>query len=174
VRIPSYQMEKAREVRVTERALARELGRKPDREEISRKLKTTIRRIDELLQVKRNILSLDDKIGRDKDTPISGCLVDREAVNPEEKLLREESQVLIRLALKDLSDQERTVILSRFGLEGRKTLTLKQVGERLGITAERVRQIELQARKRLRKLISRNLANTSTSKHLPGGSPCPA
>jgi RNA polymerase sigma factor (sigma-70 family) len=76
--------------------------------------------------------------------------------------------------MKDLSDQERTVIINRFGLEGRETLTLKEVGERLGITAERVRQIERQARERLRKLISRNLAIASTSKYLPGGPPCPA
>jgi RNA polymerase primary sigma factor len=174
VRIPSYQMEKARQVRVTERALTRELGRKPDREEISRQLQTTIGRIDKLLQVKRNTLSLDDKIGLDKDTSISDFLVDREAVNPEEKLLREESQLLVRLALKDLNDQERTVITNRFGLEGRKILTLREVGKRLGITAERVRQIEQQARKRLRKLISGNLATASTSKHLAGGPPCPA
>ena len=174
VRIPDYQMEKARQVRVTERALTRKLGRKPDREEISRELQTTIGRIDKLFQVKQNTLSLDDKTGLDKDTSISDFLVDRGAVNPEEKLLREEGQVLIRLALKDLSDQERTVIINRFGLEGRETLTLKEVGERLGITAERVRQIERQARERLRKLISRSLAIASTSKYLPGGPPCPA
>jgi|GEM_PF-313625 len=174
VRIPGYQMEKARQVRVTERALTRELGRKPDREEISRELQTTIGRIDKLFQVKQSTLSLDDKIGLDKDTSISDLLVDRGAVNPEEKLLREESQDLIRLALKSLSDQERTVIINRFGLEGRKTLTLKEVGEQMGITAERVRQVERQARERLRKLISQNLAMTSTSKHLPGGPPCPA
>jgi len=174
VRIPGYQMEKAREVRVAERALTRELGRKPDREEISRKLQTTIGKIDKILQVKQNNLSLDDKIGLNKDNSISDFLVDRGAVNPEEKVLREESQVVIRLALKDLNDHERTVIINRFGLEGRKTLTLKEVGERLGITAERARQIEQQAMKRLRKLISRDLANTSTSKHLPGGPLCPA
>jgi RNA polymerase sigma factor, sigma-70 family len=167
-------MEKAREVRVAERALTRELGRKPDREEISRKLQTTIGKIDKILQVKQNNLSLDDKIGLNKDNSISDFLVDRGAVNPEEKVLREESQVVIRLALKDLNDHERTVIINRFGLEGRKTLTLKEVGERLGITAERARQIEQQAMKRLRKLISRDLANTSTSKHLPGGPLCPA
>ena len=174
VRIPRYQMVKARQVHLTERALARELGREPDREEISRQLRSTVARVDKLLQVKQNPLSLDDKIGRDKDTPISDCLVDRRAVNPEDKLLREESQGLVRLALKDLSDQERTVIINRFGLEGRKTLTLKEVGKRLGITAERVRQIEHQARSRLRQLISRSLAITSTSKRLPGGPSCAA
>jgi RNA polymerase primary sigma factor len=177
VRIPSYQMKKIRQFRATERSLTGELGRKPDREEVSRELQSTIAtiaRIDDLLQVSQKPLSIDDRIGRDTGTPISDCLVDQGAENPEGKLLREESQVLIRHALKDLSDQERTVIISRFGLEGEKVLTLREIGKRLGITGERVRQIESQARKRLRKLISRNRAITSASKHFPGGHPAPA
>jgi len=169
VRIPNYQMKKVRNVRATEKALTRELGRKPDREEISRKLQSTIAKIDEILQIKLRELSLDDKIGRDKDTPISDYLVDPGSVNPEEELLREESQSLIRLALKDLSDQEQTVIINRFGLEGGKTFTLKEIGGRLGISRERVRQIEFQAKKRLRKLISRNRAVASPSKNIREG-----
>ena len=167
VRIPKYQIDKARQVYATERALAKEMGRNPDREEISRELQSTIARIDHLLQVKQKALSLDDKVGRDRDKTISDYLVDQDAVNPEEKLLQEESEFLIRLALKELSDQEQSVIIHRFGLEGGKALTLKTTGERLGITAERVRQIEVQAKGRLRRLISRNRAANSTSKHLP-------
>ena len=169
VRIPNYQMKKVRNVRATEKALARELGRKPDREEISRELQSTIAKIDEILQIKLRELSLDDKIGRDKDTPISDYLVDQASVNPEEELLREESQSLIRLALKDLSGQEQTVIINRFGLEGGKTFTLKEIGERLGISRERVRQIEFQAKNRLRQLISRNRAVASPSKKIREG-----
>ena len=66
--IPGYQMKKLRQVRATERALARELLRKPDREEISRELQSTIARVDEILQVGQKPLSIDDKIGRDMDT----------------------------------------------------------------------------------------------------------
>jgi RNA polymerase primary sigma factor len=161
-------MKKVRSVRATERALARELGRRPDREEISRELQSTIAKIDEILQIKLRELSLDDKIGRDKDTPISDYLVDPGSTNPEEELLREESQSLIRLALKDLNDQEQTVIINRFGLEGGKIFTLKEIGERLGISRERVRQIEFQAKKRLRKLISRNRAVASPPKKIRG------
>ena len=158
VRIPNYQLKKVKNVRATERALVRELGRRPDREEISRELQSTIAKIDEILQIKLRELSLDDKIGRDKDTPISDYLVDEGSTNPEEELLREESQSLIRLALKDLSDQEQTVLVNRFGLEGGRTFTLKEIGERMGISRERVRQIEAQAKKRLKKLITRNRA----------------
>src|SRR5215471_2875249 len=158
VRIPNYQLKKVKNVRATERALVRELGRRPDREEISRELQSTIAKIDEILQIKLRELSLDDKIGRDKDTPISDYLVDEGSTNPEEELLREESQSLIRVALKDLSDQEQTVLVNRFGLEGGRTFTLKEIGERMGISRERVRQIEAQAKKRLKKLITRNRA----------------
>ena len=167
VRIPTDKMKEVRRIRAIERALAGELGRKPNREEISRKLQSTTARVDQLLQVRRKPLSIDDKIGRDKDIPISVGLVDQGAENPEERLLQEENQVLIGLALKELSEQERTVIINRFGLEGGRTLTLKEVGERLGITAERVRQVESQAMKRMRKLISRNRATPSSSKHVP-------
>src|SRR5438093_964774 len=169
VRIPNYQLKKVKNVRATERALVRELGRRPDREEISRELQSTIAKIDEILQIKLRELSLDDKIGRDKDTPISDYLVDQGSSNPEEELLREESQSLIRLAMKDLNDQEQTVIINRFGLEGGKTFTLKEIGERLGISRERVRQIEFQAKKRLKKLISKTRAVAAPSKSMRDG-----
>ena len=164
VRIPNYQLKKVKNVRATERALVRELGRRPDREEISRELQSTIAKIDEILQIKLRELSLDDKIGRDKDTPISDYLVDEGSTNPEEELLREESQSLIRVALKDLSEQEQTVLVNRFGLEGGRIFTLKEIGERMGISRERVRQIEAQAKKRLKKLITRNRALAKPSR----------
>jgi len=155
VRIPNYQMKKIRNVRNTERMLARELGREADREELSKELRLTISKIDEILQVKMREMSLDDKVGREKDTPISDYLVDGRSINPENELIKHENQGLIRLALRSLSDQEQTVIVNRFGLEGGRTFTLKEIGEKLGVSRERVRQIENQAKSRLRKLIAR-------------------
>jgi len=155
VRIPNYQLKKVRNVRNTERMLSRELGREADREEISRELRVTIAKIDEILQIKMRELSLDDKVGKDKDTPISDYLVDGRSINPEDELIKHENQGLIRLALRSLNDQEQTVIINRFGLEGGRTFTLKEIGEKLGVSRERVRQIENQAKKRLRKLVAR-------------------
>jgi len=155
VRIPNYQLKKVRNVRNTERMLARELGREADREEISKELRVTIAKIDEILQMKMRELSLDEKVGKDKDTPISDYLVDGRSINPEDELIKNESQGVIRMALRSLSDQEQTVIINRFGLEGGRVFTLKEIGEKLGVSRERVRQIENQAKKRLRKLIAR-------------------
>jgi len=155
VRIPNYQLKKVRNVRNTERMLSRELGREADREEISKELRVTIAKIDEILQIKMREMSLDDKVGRDKDTPISDYLVDGRSINPEDELIKHENQGLIRLSLRSLTDQEQTVIINRFGLEGGRTFTLKEIGEKLGVSRERVRQIENQAKKRLRKLIAR-------------------
>jgi len=155
VRIPNYQLKKVRNVRNTERMLAKELGREADREEISKELRVTIAKIDEILQMKMRELSLDDKVGKDKDTPMSDYLVDGRSINPEDELIKNESQVVIRMALRSLTDQEQTVIINRFGLEGGRVFTLKEIGEKLGVSRERIRQIENQAKKRLRKLIAR-------------------
>jgi RNA polymerase primary sigma factor len=169
VRIPNYQLKKVRNVRNTERMLSRELGREADREEISRELRVTIAKIDEILQMKMRELSLDDKVGKDKDTPISDYLVDGRSVNPEDELIKNESHVVIRLALRSLSDQEQTVIINRFGLEGGKVFTLKEIGEKLGVSRERVRQIENQAKKRLKKLMARQQRGSAGA-----GQPAPA
>ena len=179
VRIPNYQLKKVRNVRNTERMLARELGREADREEISKELRVTIAKIDEILQMKMRELSLDEKVGKDKDTPISDYLVDGRSINPEDELIKNESQGVIRMALRSLSDQEQTVIINRFGLEGGRVFTLKEIGEKLGVSRERVRQIENQAKKRLRKLIARqqhpeNLAARGARLRSSGSDPAPA
>jgi RNA polymerase primary sigma factor len=163
VRIPNYQLKKVRNVRNTERMLSRELGREADREEISKELRVTIAKIDEILQMKMRELSLDDKVGKEKDTPISDYLVDGRSVNPEDELIKNEGQVVIRLALRSLSEQEQTVIINRFGLEGGRVFTLKEIGEKLGVSRERVRQIENQAKKRLKKLIARQQRGAGTN-----------
>jgi len=165
VRIPNYQLKKVRNVKNTGRMLSRELGREADREEISKELRVTIAKIDEILQMKMREMSLDDKVGRDKDTPISDYLVDGRSVNPEDELIKHENHGLIRLALRNLTDQEQTVIINRFGLEGGRIFTLKEIGEKLGVSRERVRQIESQAKKRLKKNIAKHQRHESGSRN---------
>jgi len=154
VRVPNYQMKKVRKVRDTEQSLARSLGRKPEKDELSRELDASISKIDEILQIKLREVSIDDKVGKDKDIPISDYLVDGQCINPEDELLKTESRDLVRTALHMLSDQEHTVITNRFGLTGGRSFTLKEIGQTMGLSRERIRQIEAQAKKKLRRIFA--------------------
>jgi len=166
VRIPTYQMKKVKELRDAEKSLRRELGRKPKREEICDHLDSSIGKIDEILQVGLKSISLDDKVGREKETTISDHLVDAHSINPEVELIKHENHSFVQDAMSALTEQERIVITHRFGLSNGKVLTLKEIGEALGISRERVRQIEAQAKLRLRKAFSRSRAVTSPPKRI--------
>jgi RNA polymerase primary sigma factor len=155
VRVPNYQMKKVREIRDAENSLRRSLGRKPKREEISERLSRSVTKIDQVLQFNMRELSLDDKIGKERDTPISDYLVDDSHTSPEDDLIKREANTLVGEAMELLSNQERTVIMMRFGIAGGTALTLKEIGEKMGISRERVRQIECQAKTRLRKIFAR-------------------
>jgi RNA polymerase primary sigma factor len=164
VRVPNYQMKKVREIRDAEKSLRRSLGRKPEREEISERLSKSVSKIDQVLQFTLREVSLDDKVGKERDTMISDYLVDRRCSSPEDDLIHREASSLVGEAMAHLSDQERTVIGYRFGLAGGPPLTLKEIGERMGISRERVRQIECQATSRLRKMFARSRIVKSPSK----------
>jgi len=155
VRVPNYQMKKVREIRDTENSLRRTLGRKPKREEISVQLARSLSKVDQVLQFNLREMSLDDKVGRDRATPISDYLVDDTSSNPEDDLIQREANDLVTEAIHFLTDQEKTVLYHRFGIAGGPSLTLKEIGEMMSISRERVRQIECQAKNRLRKIFAR-------------------
>ncbi len=155
VRVPTYQMKKVKEVREAEFALRKELGRTPDRGEIGDRLSVSIKKVDQVLQVNTREMSIDDTVGKERKTPVSDYLVDEASDSPEDTLLRGEGTGLVVEALTHLSEQERTVIRHRFGLNGCAILTLKEIGEKMGVSRERVRQIETQAKLRLRRMFNR-------------------
>jgi len=106
--------------------------------------------------IKLREVSLDDKVGKDKTIPISDYLVDDTSVNPEEELLKNESEFLVHSAMFMLTDQEKMVIANRFGISGGRSFTLKEIGETMGLSRERIRQIEAQAKKKLRRIFALN------------------
>ncbi|MFQ5670839.1 MAG: RNA polymerase sigma factor RpoD/SigA [Acidobacteriota bacterium] len=158
VRVPNYQMKKVKAVRNTERTLRSTFGRAPGKEEISREMDSSVAKVDRILQFNLKEISLDARIGREKDTPISDYLVDESIHSPEESLIRKENKSLIRYALGVLNRQEQKVIAQRYGFGTGTTRTLKEIGTEMGISRERVRQIECQAKDRLRRYLGRRRA----------------
>lgn len=164
VRVPNYQMKKVREIRDAENSLRRSLGRAPERAEISQRLSRSVSKIDQVLQFNLREISLEAKIGKDRDKPIADYLVDATCASPEDDLIKQEASNLVGDAMAHLTDQEKTVISYRFGLAGGSSLTLKEIGEKMGISRERVRQIECQAKARLRKMFARKRLVAAPSK----------
>jgi RNA polymerase primary sigma factor len=171
VRVPTYQLKKVREIRDAENSLSRRLGRRPRREEISKRLDRSLAKVDQVLQFNLREMSLDEKFGKDRDRPIADLLEDVHSINPEADLIKREATTLVAEAMSHLSAQERKVIAHRFGIQMRRALTLKEIGEMMSISRERVRQIECQAKSRLRKLFARKrLMNTPLKRTAAPGS----
>jgi RNA polymerase sigma factor (sigma-70 family) len=157
-------MKKVREIRDAENSLRRSLGRKPKREEISDRLDRSVTKIDQVLQFTLREMSLDDKVGKERDTPIADYLVDHNLITPEDDLIKREANSLVSEAMTNLTEQERTVLCHRFGIAGGPTLTLKEIGQMMNISRERVRQVECQAKSRLKKIFARKRVLKSSSK----------
>ena len=155
VRLPYSQMKKVKEIRAAEKSLRKKLGRKPTREEISEVLAKSVAKIDKVLQYSVHEVSIDEPIGEEQDTPLSDCIEDRELVSAETRILDDEMTRGIGEAIEELNDQQRTVIEFRFGLGGQPPLTLQETGGRMGLSRERVRQIECQAKERMRKAFNK-------------------
>ena len=155
IRAPVARVRRIRQVREAEEELHRSLGRKPSREEVSRHLSTTIKEIDKLLRQRATVVSMEQEIGEGSSATLERRLRDRHAVNPEQRLLSRERRGMLTDAMSRLPERERLVIERRFGLTGERGETLNDIAASIGLSRERVRQIESQARVRLRKLIQR-------------------
>jgi len=155
VRLPYSQIKKVKEIRAAEKALRREFGRKPNREEISQYLERSVAKIDKVLQYTAHEVSLDEPLGDDLEVPLSDCLTDRAAVSVEQGILDEEMVHGVGQIFVHLNEQQKRVLTYRFGLNGEPPLTLQETGAKMGLSRERVRQIECQAKARMRKLFSR-------------------
>jgi RNA polymerase primary sigma factor len=164
VRIPENHRRKIRHIRDAERTLVRSLGRPPERDEIAGHLSSTPSKMDATLLHDVKGKSLADSVGPNGDTPLSDLLADDTATSSEEGLLKNEATTLVIEALKELEPQEREVLEYRFGLHERRALVLREVGKLMGVSRERVRQIEVKATRRLRRMLLRRMSAPSDPK----------
>ena len=153
VRIPSYRRKKMRQVRDAEQALRGALGRSPDRGELADQLSGAVAALDELLRTNPREISIDDPAAPDSARNIGDLIADESVASPELHMLQEEDGRLVRRAMAHLTEMERRIIRERFGMHGKPPMTLNEIGGKLGISRERVRQIEVQAKEKIRRSI---------------------
>lgn len=152
IRIPVYVADMIHKVSRTAGILRQELAREPSIEEISTAVALPPERVDEILRVASEPLSLEAPVGDRESSQLSDFLQAQSTPTPADvamNLIRREE---LESVLSQLSDREREVLQLRFGLEGEAPCTLEEVGQQLHVTRERVRQIELRAIKKLRRL----------------------
>jgi len=150
IRIPVHMSDCIRKLHKTSQRLEQDFGRQPTPEEIAEEVGLEPDRVHWMLRVSQLPLSLERPVGKEGETELSSFIEDETAPSPaqsaERHLLREELEEM----LSTLTPREARVLRLRFGLLGDRGYTLEEIGQKLGVTRERVRQIERQALRRLR------------------------
>ncbi|HEY9613541.1 RNA polymerase sigma factor SigC [Allocoleopsis sp.] len=155
IRLPVHITEKLNKIKKAQRKISQEKGRTATIEDIALELDMTKEQVREvLLRVPRSV-SLEIKVGKEKDTEL-GDLLETEETSPEEVLMREALQRDLQQLLADLTSRERDVIRMRFGLGDGHPYSLAEIGRALELSRERVRQIEAKALQKLRQPKRRN------------------
>jgi len=137
------------------RHLTQTLDHEPSPEEIAHMLDKPIDDVKRMLGLNERVTSVDVPLGRDSDKTIVDTIPDDHNLDPSVLLQDEDMQHCLDTWLGQLNDKQREVVECRFGLHGRDVSTLEEVGSSLGVTRERVRQIQLEALKRLRDVMER-------------------
>ena len=149
VRLPVHVVETLRKIRRIAPDLATQLERNPTAEELGDVLKLDPTRIVEIVRAGRSPMSLEQPVGEDGEEPLSDFVEDPEPEAPDGRLLVESLSDDVDRALTILPDRERTILTLRFGLDGNEPWTLDEIGAHFGLTRERIRQLQVEALRKL-------------------------
>jgi RNA polymerase primary sigma factor len=142
IRIPVHMVEQINKLTRVQRDLQSRLGREPTAEEIATQMSTTPQKVREILKISQEPVSLETPVGDEDNSQLSDFIEDEEAVTPVEAVNEVMQRELIDKVLKTLTHREREIIELRFGFNDERPRTLEEVGQKLGVTRERIRQIE--------------------------------
>ena len=152
IRVPLHTAERMRKIEQAKVSLKQELGREPTDEEIALRCELPVAKVRSLTQLNPEVCSLDAPLGDDEDGSFGVLLEDIRALQPHEKLVREELNQTMERLLSMLNDRQQRVLRLRFGMEDGGCHSLEEIGGILGVSKERARQIEKQAMDKLQKL----------------------
>jgi len=150
IRIPVHMVDTLNQLARVSRALLEQLGREPTEEELAYGMGITVDKVQELKKISQQPVSLESPIGEEEDSHLGDFVEDKQAIAP----LEAASEAMFRNEVEDilatLRPRERRVVQLRFGLVDDEPRTLEEVGRRMGLTRERIRQIEATALRKLR------------------------
>jgi RNA polymerase primary sigma factor len=152
IRIPVHMVEKLNRVTQAERQLVQRLGREPQPGEVATELELTVQEVRDIQRVSQMPVSLERPVGDEDDSELGDFVADESSESPFETATENMQRADVQRALDALPKRERQVIELRYGLRGHEPLTLEEVGRAFGITRERVRQIENNTLRRLKRL----------------------
>ena len=152
IRIPVHTAERIRKVLAARVALQQELERDPEPDEIAKRSGISVKKVKEYLSLIPEVCSLDGPAGEDEDGTLQLLLEDVHAPQPHEALVRRELEHTLDALLGQLPERQRRLLQLRFGMEDDTCYSLEAIGEKLGVSKERARQIEHQAMEKLQQL----------------------
>jgi RNA polymerase nonessential primary-like sigma factor len=155
IRLPIHVVKEINVYLKAARRLAQTLDHEPSSEEIAGLLDKPIDEVKRMLGLNERITSVDTPYGKDADKPLVDMLPDEQTRDPSENIQADGVHANLDHWLSKLNDKQREVVERRFGLHGYENSTLEQVANELGVTRERVRQIQMDALKRLRDILEK-------------------
>jgi RNA polymerase primary sigma factor len=134
----------------TSQALVQELKREPMSEEIAKQMEIPVLKVRKVLKIAQQPISLETPIGEEEDSHLGDFIEDRGVVSPADAVININLKEMTKQVLNMLTPREERIIKMRFGLEDGTEHTLEEVGQKFGVTRERIRQIEAKALRKLR------------------------
>ncbi|MCC2617986.1 RNA polymerase sigma factor RpoS [Aestuariibacter halophilus] len=153
IRLPIHVVKELNVYLRAARELAQKLDHEPTAEEIASALDKPVEDVSKMLRLNERITSVDTPIGSDNDKALLDIIADEKGHGPEEELQDKDIKSSIVRWLQELNPKQREVLARRFGLMGYEPSTLEDVGAEIGLTRERVRQIQVEALRRLRDML---------------------
>lgn len=150
IRLPAYVIEFIGKANAANRELTQQLHREPTQQEVAAFLNVPVEKLKSILDSAKEPVSLDTSVDEDGETSVGDLIADEDSTDFIQQETRKAEKETIERVLSTLSDKEHQVLALRFGLTGSKPMTLEAVGQQLGVTKERVRQIEAAALNKMR------------------------
>lgn len=155
IRLPIHVVKEINVYLRAARQLAQQLDREPSPEDVAEMLDKPIDDVKRMLGLNERIASADRPLDRGSERTLLDTIPDEHNGDPADLLQDSEVQAHMQLWLAQLNDKQRAVVMRRFGLGGYESATLEEVGAEIGVTRERVRQIQMEALRRLRQILER-------------------